>query len=119
MTMTTKWAVRIGDRLERISSDLLSALGYGAPYVGEDIARFDLHSTGMSFCPALAEALASGLCGDAAAMAAISLHEQRRAAQSIETARQKVAEIEAKAAADRLAAEALALTREREAREQR
>jgi hypothetical protein len=119
-TMTTqKWNVTIGELTESISADLLKILGYSAPYSNDETntARYDNPFVRGSIAPALVEALATGLHGDAAAMHAIALQQQRRAQQDLETARQKVAELEAKAAEDHRAAEGMALARQKRTQE--
>jgi hypothetical protein len=117
MTMTMKWNVQIGPIREEISADLLRSLGYSAPYNNDETntARYDNTFTRSTFPALLAAAFATGLHGDAAALEAIRITDERRAAQDLETARQKVAEVELKAAQERRAAEEIALTREREA----
>jgi hypothetical protein len=116
MTMTTRWNVQIGEIREEISGDLLKALGYREPYSNDEThtARYDNYFTGLSFPVPLASAFASGLHGDDAALQAIRMMDERRAANEIETSRQKVAEINLQAAQERRAAEGIALARERE-----
>jgi len=118
MTTMTKWFVEVGDRREEISADLLEMLGFERPVIyvgdkGEELTRAARSQKptfgGPTPAQKLAEAYATGLSGDEAALYAIRIQAERRAAQDLETARQKVAEIEARAAADRRAAEAIAL----------
>jgi hypothetical protein len=108
--MTTKWNVQIGSIREEISADLLGLLGFECPYSDDETntarSPFTRYSDRL-----LTEAYAIGLRGDEAALEAIRLMESRRAAQAIETARQKVAEIELRAASERRAAEGIAFAR--------
>lgn len=110
-----KWNVQLGDIRVAISSDLLVMLGFSSPYSNDEThtARDEGYYTPS--IRAITEAYASGLEGDAAAIRAIQLRAERSAAQSLETARQKIAELEAKAAADHRAAEGMALALFREA----
>lgn len=114
-----RWNVQVGEIREEMSADLLLALGYQGPYGNDETntARYDNVWTRNPFPPVLAEAFTRGLRGDEAGMLAVALMEERRSAQSLETARQKVAETELKAAEERSKAEAIALRRDREQRE--
>jgi hypothetical protein len=97
----TKWNVVIGERTESASGDLLSMIGFSQPYSNdaENKARDDSYN-GYAF-RLFAEAVACGHAGDQAAMYAIRTMQERTAAQSLETARQKVAELSRAEAADR------------------
>lgn len=111
---TTKWTVAIGQIRDEISSDLLQALGYEAPYSNDltCTARWTQYTVAR-FSVCLANAYAQGLRGDEAALYALTIQDGRRAAQALETARQKVAEIAAGAAADQRAAAGIGLAGER------
>ena len=107
----TKWNVQIGSIREEISADLLGLLGFDCPYSNDETNTARSGSFARYGDRLLSEAYAAGLRGDDAALEAIQLMESRRAAQAIETARQKVAEIELKAATERRAAEGIAFAR--------
>jgi hypothetical protein len=118
----TKWNVTIGEQTEAYSADLLKMLGFDGPYKNDEtnMARDEdgRGYEGNVGRTRLAEAIACGTRGDRAALLAIRMMRERSASQSLETARQKVAELEAEAAADNRAAAgmSLALERERNAR---
>ncbi len=116
--MTTKWNVQLGDVRMAVSKDLLLLLGFESPYSNDETLTARDTQYYMAATRGMAEAVATGLEGDTAAMRAIQLKQERSAAQSLETARQKVAELEAKAAADHRAAEGMALARQRRASEE-
>jgi hypothetical protein len=121
MMMTKRWNVNVGEIRDEISGDLLVALGYEGPYSNDETntARYNNNFSRSAFPHTLASAYAKGLRGDAAALEAIRVMEDNRAANALETARQKVAELEVKAAENRRSAEGIALAREREARRAR
>jgi hypothetical protein len=117
MMMTKKWNVNIGQRREEISSDLLLMLGFLPPYADDETNTARDNESPWLTCRTsvkIAEAVAAGFSGDEAALYAIRMERERVAAQSLETARQKVAELEARAAADHRAAEVTALARVKE-----
>lgn len=107
--MTTKWNVTVGDTTEEISSDLCIQLGLSAPYSNDPAmqARDERHDK-PSF-RMIAEQQAAGYHEDRAARFAIRLMVERKTAQTLETARQKVAELELAAAKERKAAATLEL----------
>lgn len=95
------WNVTIAGQLAPFDARLLALIGFVAPYINDHTneARVESEYSQKSLAT-LMEAHAYGLTGDAAAMMAIRLQNERNAAQRLETARQKVAEIEAQVAAD-------------------
>ena len=111
--MMKTWNIEIGNKREAISGDLLAALGYSAPAGNDETntAKFDIPWSRFSFPLELAEAYAKGLSGNAAAIEAIRLREERRAANVQGTAQQKIAEINLKAAEEHRAAEGIAFAR--------
>jgi len=113
--MTTKWNVTIGNLQETISSDLLLQLGFQPPYLNDESLQARDDSYRFASVATIIEAVAHGLHGDEAATFAIRLMIERRNAQSLETARQKVAELALAAAKEQRAAETMALARQREA----
>src|SRR4051794_26837639 len=116
MTKTKTWTVAIGSIRDEISSDLLLALGFHAPYTNDqtNTALWERSfGNNTPICMPLAEAFAVGMRGDAAALEAIRIQRQGTAEQSLETARQKVAEIELAAAKERRIAEGIAFARQR------
>ncbi len=112
--MTTTWNVSIGQKTEAISKDLLLLLNFSPPYRNDpnNMANLDQH-TSRAPLALLAEAYSHGLSEDAAALYAIRLRNERQAAQSEQTARQKVAQIELQAAEEHRTAEGIALARAR------
>lgn len=98
MTMST---FQIGSTTIAAPNDLWSLLGVS---VNSDGTVYD-GSLYREPTRLLVEALSDGLTGEAAVLRAVALASNRRAAQSLETARQKVAEAEsARARDERIAA---------------
>jgi hypothetical protein len=125
MTTTTKVKVTIGDFADEISVDLLRGLGYSMVTVREDDgverleARFENYGNRQSFSAALAEAWDAGLRGDAAGLRAIAINRRSRENDLLVTGQQKVAELQAKAAADELQAKIIASAMQKRALEGR
>jgi hypothetical protein len=109
-----KWTVKIGERVEEISSDLLLALGFEDAEFNGERAYYSAGGARYSVPPELLEALALDLHGDNAAIFAAAQQSLRQADLSLEGIRAETARLQKETAVLDLEAQRVALQRSRE-----